>query len=522
MSNLYLTQSLHRATLRYPERLATVFADRSTTYAEFATRVARMASALQKLRLQKGDRIGVLAQNSDRFIEFLYAVWWAGGVVNPINIRWNDWDMVRALDDCQTRILFVDDKTAHLVPHLFDRSEQLETVIYAGDGNAPSGMFSYEQLVRDSKPVADLRHGGEELAAIFYSGASRELTKGVMLSHANLMSSVLGGLEQLTAEDDIGLHAAPLFHLAGAMFMLALTFRATTQVVSPGFQVDDAVKLILEKGVTNTMLVPTMIHRILHSPDLEKLTKARLRQLSCVVSPSADRLAKICRKWLPSVKFIKVYGVPEMAPLISIGAYDDKVSKPAVAVAVGWPSLTSEIRVVGKNGKDVPRGKTGELIVRGAGLMKGYWNKPAETAAAIRDGWLHTGDAACMHDTGELFVIGKLSDMIVSGGENVICSEVERILMLHASVEACAVIGLPSEQWGQSVHAIVVLKENARAPGLDELRTHCRDYIAVYKCPASVEIRDELPTSANGEILKSMLRRSLDPPAQAGVAHVSG
>ncbi len=519
MSNLYLTQPLHRAALRHPDRLATVFADRSTTYAEFSARVARMASALQKLRLQEGDRVGLLAQNSDRFLEFLYAVWWAGGAINPINIRWNDWDMVRALDDCRTRILFVDDKTAELVPELFDRSEQLETVIYAGEGNAPSGMFSYEQLVRDSRPVADSRRGGNELAAIFYSGASRELTKGVMLSHANMMSSVLGGLEQLTTEEDIGLHAAPLFHLAGTMFMLALTFRAATQVISPGFQVDAAVKLILEKGVTNTMLVPTMIHRILNSPDLDKLTKARLRQLSCVVSPSADRLAKICRKWLPSVKFTKVYGVPEMAPLVSIVAYDDSASKPAGAV--GWPSLTNEVRVVGENGKDVPRGKTGELVVRGAGLMQGYWNKPAETAAAIRNGWLHTGDAACMNEAGELFVIGKLSDMIVTGGENVICSEVEQILMLHASVEACAVIGHPNEQWGQSVHAIIVLKEHATTLGLDEVRTHCRGYIAGYKCPASLEIRDGLPTSATGEVLKSILQRSIYPWPQAGGAPIS-
>jgi long-chain acyl-CoA synthetase len=421
MSNLYLTQPIHRAALRYPDRLATVFADRARSYADFAARVSRMASALRRLRLQEGDRVGLLAPNSDRFVEFLYAVWWAGGVINPINIRWNDWDMVQALDDCQTRILFVDQKTAGRVTELFARSEHLETVIYAGDGDAPSGMFSYEQLVAESRPVTDVRRGGDHLAAIFYSGGGRELTKGVMLSHANMMSSVLGGLEQLTAEEDVGLHVAPLFHLAGAMFMQALTLRAATQVISPGCQVDEAVKLILEKGVTNTMLVSTMLHRILNSPEVDKLAATRLRQLSCVFSPCADSLARICRKWLPSVKLAKVYGVSEMASLVSIVSFDDSAPKPAGAV--GWPSLTNEIRIVGKNGKEVPRGKTGELVVRGAGLMQGYWNRPAATAEAIRDGWLHTGDAAYMSETGELFVIGKLSDMVVTGGENVICSD---------------------------------------------------------------------------------------------------
>lgn len=416
MSNLYLTQPLHRAALRYPDRLATICADRATSYAELATRVSRMASALRGLRLHDGDRVGLLALNSDRMVEFLYAVWWAGGVVNPIDLRWNEWDMVRALDDCQTRILFVDDKMAGGVTELFARSEHLETVIYAGDGNPPSGMFSYEPLVRESKPVTDVRRGGDHLAAIFYTGGGRELTKGVMLSHANMMSSVLGGLEQLTAEEEVGLHATPLFHLVGAMFMLALTLRGATQVLLPAFQVGEAVRLILEKGVTNTMLLPPMIHRLLESPDLDRVGRAKLRQVSCVHSSSTDAPAKICGKSLPSVKFANIYGVPEMAPLVSIASIDDSAAKPAGAV--GWPSLTNEIRVVGKNGKEVPRGRTGELVVRGAGLMQGYWNRPAATAEAIRDGWLHTGDAAYMSDAGELFVIGKLSDRAVSGGES--------------------------------------------------------------------------------------------------------
>jgi acyl-CoA synthetase (AMP-forming)/AMP-acid ligase II len=503
---LHLTQPLHRAAAQYPNRVATVFEDRTTTYAELAARVGRMACALRELRMKEGDRVALLSHNSDRFVEFLYAVWWAGGVVNPINIRWNEWEMVRALDDCQTRILFVDDHSAPSVARLCDRSEHLEKVIHAGDGSVPSGMFSYEQLIRDSTPSPDVRRNGDQLAAIFYSSGSRELTTGVMLSHANMMSSVLGGLEQVATEGDIGLHAAPLFHLAGAMFMLALTLRATTQVIVPGFQVDDVVKIIVEKGVTNTLLVPTMIHRILNSPELDELSRSRLRQLSCVAAASGDNLAALCAERLPSVKFSKVYGVPEMAPLVSIVAYDDNVSKPAGAV--GSPSLTTEARIFGEDGKEVARGKTGELVVRGAGLMQGYWNKPIETAKAIRDGWLHTGDAAYMNDAGELFVVGKLSDMVVTGGENVICSEVESVLMLHPSIAACAVIGLPSEQWGLSVHAIVVPKAEGQLPRLEAIRAHCRRYIAGYKCPVSVEFRDALPRSANGEILKSILQPS--------------
>ncbi|HEY0940343.1 MAG TPA: AMP-binding protein [Steroidobacter sp.] len=513
---LHLTQPLQRAAVQYPNRVATVFQDRTTTYAQLAARVARMASALRELGLKEGDRVGLLAHNSDRFVELLYAVWWAGGVVNPINIRWNEWEMVRALDDCQTRILFVDDQLAPSVARLFDRSEHLEKAIHAGDGNVPSGMFSCEQLIRDSQPGPDARRHGEQLAAIFYSGGSRELTKGVMLSHANMMSSVLGGLERLAVDGDVGLHAAPLFHLAGMMFMLALTLRATTQVIEPGFQVDDAVKLIVERGVTNTLLVPTMIHRLLNSADVDKLEHSRLRRLGCVASASGDHLAALCRERLPSVIFSKVYGVPEMAPLVSILTYDDDLSKPAGAV--GTPSLTTEVRILGEDGKEVARGKTGELVVRGAGLMQGYWNKPAETAKAIRDGWLHTGDAAYMNEAGQLFVIGKLSDMIVTGGENVICSEVESVLLLHPSIAACAVIGLPNEQWGQSVHAIIVPRPGRQLPRLEAIRAHCRNYIAGYKCPVSVEFRDTLPRSANGEILKSILQPRSCLHVDAGLA----
>lgn len=506
MSNLYLTQTLHRAAQRFPDRVATDFCGRTTTYSELSVRVACMAAALRKLGLKEGGRVGLLSHNSDRFLEFLYAVWWAGGVVNPINIRWSEWEMVRALDDCQTQILLVDALSMPMVAQLADRSDHLATVIYAGDGDVPSGMFSYEQLIRDSKPRPDARRSGDQLAAIFYSSGSRELTKGVMLSHANMMSSVLGGLEQLTTEEDVGLHVAPMFHLAGAMFMLALTLRASTQIISPGFRVDEAVKVILEKSVTNTMLVPTMIHRILESPDLSKLASTRFRQLNCVSSPAADRLAEICHEWLPSVKFTKVYGIPEMGPLVSIGDYADGVSKGAGAV--GRPGLTTEVRIVDEHGREVPRGKTGELAVRGAGLTRGYWNKPFETAKAIREGWLHTGDVAYLNEVGDLFVIGKLSDMLVTGGENVICSEVEGALLLYPTVEACAVIGVPSKHWGESVHAIIVLKSGSPFPELETIRAHCRRYIAGYKCPVSLEIREALPISTNGEVLKSLLQPS--------------
>ncbi|QIB65515.1 acyl--CoA ligase [Kineobactrum salinum] len=174
--------------------MAVDFEGRTTTYAQLSSRVACMASALRKLHLKEGDRVALLSQNSDRFVEFLYAVWWAGGVVNPIDIRWSEWEIVRALDDCQTRILLVDGMSESMVSRLADCSEHLVTVIYAGDGHVPSGMFSYEQLIQESKPGADIRRSGDQLAAIFYSSGSRESAKGIMLSHANLMSSVLGGL----------------------------------------------------------------------------------------------------------------------------------------------------------------------------------------------------------------------------------------------------------------------------------------------------------------------------------------
>jgi long-chain acyl-CoA synthetase len=508
MSYLQLTQPLHRATQQRPDHPATVFEGRTTTYAELMGRVARMASALRGLRLREGDRVALLSHNSDRFLEFMYAVWWAGGVVNPINVRWNEWEMVRALNDCETRILMVDDNSVPLVARLCDRSEHLGTVIHAGDGSVPSGMFSYEQLIRESDPAPDARRGGEQLAAIFYSSGSRELTHGVMLSHANMMSSVLGGLDQLAVEGDVGLHAVPLFHLAGTMLMLALTLRAATQVITPRFQGEETIRLILEHGVTTTILVSTMVRRILDGSDLDKLAKSGLRQLTCVASASADKLAEACRASLPSVAFSTVYGVPEMGPLVSICAYD---GSPKLAGAVGRPSLTTEVRIVDEAGKEIPRGKTGEVAVRGAGLTPGYWNRPVDTARVIREGWFHTGDAGYLNDAGELFVIGKLSDMVVTGGENVFCSEVETTLMLHPAVEDCAVIGVPNERWGQAVHAVVVPKMGSRLPEIDAIRRHCRRYIAGYKCPVSLEFREALPRSANGEILKSALHPGACP-----------
>ncbi|QIB65514.1 AMP-binding protein [Kineobactrum salinum] len=197
-----------------------------------------------------------------------------------------------------------------------------------------------------------------------------------------------------------------MFDPAAAMFMLALTLRAATQVISPNLQLDEAVDVILEKGVTNTLLLPIMIHRMAHNPGLAKLSRTTLRQLNCVSSPADGKLLQSLGERMPTVKLTKIFTVPEMAPLISIAACDPRTARPKGAI--GWPSLTTELRIVAVNGEEVPRGKTGELAVRGAGLMLGYWNRPAETAKAIREGWLHTGDAAYMDEAGEFFVIGKL------------------------------------------------------------------------------------------------------------------
>ncbi|HVT34340.1 MAG TPA: long-chain fatty acid--CoA ligase [Nevskiaceae bacterium] len=505
MSTTYLTQALHRAVRIHPQRTATICAARSHSYEQFTTRVARAAGALQKLGMKPGDRVGILALNSDRFLELYFAVWWGGGVVNPVNIRWSAREIAYSLDDCATQILAVDQAFAPLVPELSERSQALRTVLYIGDGAAASGMFEYEALIAEHAPVADAMRCNGDLAGVFYTGGTTGFPKGVMLTHANLSYGASAALiSGIAEEDDVGLHAAPMFHMADAMFALALFLRGCTQAIVPMFNPETALAAIAGARVSVALLVPTMIQMLVDHPRLPEFDLASLRRVLYGASPISEALLARAMARLPNAGFIQCYGQTEMSPIVTVLSAADHLEGKRLRSA-GRPAVGVEVKIVDADDREVARGTVGEICARGPGVMAGYWNQPEQTAAAIRDGWMHTGDGAYVDGDGYLYVVDRVKDMIVSGGENVYSAEVENAIAQHAAVAMCAVIGIPDEQWGEAVHAVIVCRPGARV-GADEIKAHCKALIATYKCPRSVELRDALPLSGAGKVLKNNLR----------------
>lgn len=515
--SFHMTQGLHRSVQQHPGKLATIFEERQHSYSQYAERVARLAAALQKLGMGRGDRVGMLALNSDRYLEFYYGTWWGGGVVNPVNIRWSGGEIAYSLDDCDTRILLVDERFRSLADELRQRSKSLQTLIYTGDEQTPSGMLNYEQLLCEAAPVSDARRGGRDLATVMYTGGTTGFPKGVMLSHDNLASNALSFIcAGATHGDGIALLVAPMFHVACGCMINSHIMVGGTYVIAPMFTPQQALQVIQQHKVTHVLLVPTMLQMMIDYPDAARYDIGSVRTVAYGGSAVSEGVLKRAMKFFPDADLVQGYGMTEMSPCMTyLSAGDHRSSKPGILRSAGRANLTTRVRIVDSQACEVPRGTVGEVAVSGPGVMLGYWNKPEQTAAAVRDGWMHTGDGGLMDDDGYLFIVDRIKDMIVSGGENVYSAEVENALDQHPAVASSAVIGIPSEQWGEAVHAVVVLKPSAThdlaAAGSNEklgaeLIEHCRQFIAGYKCPRSVEFRTALPMTGAGKIQKVALR----------------
>ena len=501
-----LTQSLHRSLQQGPDRIATIFGDRVRTFTEHADRVARLAGAIRELGVGRGDRVAILSLNSDRYAELLLAVPWADAVLNPVNIRWSPAEIVYSLVESETAVLFVDDAFAAAVPALREGHPGLTTVVHAGDALTPDGMLAYEDLIDGATAVPDARRGGDEIAGLFYTGGTTGFPKGVMISHANLMTSALGSQATCPIVIPGGrlLHAAPMFHLADLAAWTAQCMVGGTHVIVPMFDPTAVLAAIGDHQATNGLLVPTMIQMLVDHPAVAEHDLSSMRAILYGASPITEALLERAMKVFPQADFVQAYGMTEVAPVATILSADDhrRGDRPRSA---GRAAAHSEVRIVDADDNEVSRGTVGEVIVRGGHVMQGYWRKPDETAEALRNGWMHTGDGAWMDDDGYIYIVDRIKDMIISGGENVYSAEVENAVAQHPAVAACAVIGVPDDEWGERVHAVVVLQAGASAT-FEELREHAKGLIAGYKAPRSAEFVDALPVSGAGKVLKRELR----------------
>jgi len=505
---MQLTQPLHKALQERPRATALVCGERRQTFGQFVDRVARLAAVLQQLGLQPGDRVGLLALNSDRYVEYLYATWWAGGVINPVNIRWSAREIAYSLDDCDTRILLADENFTAAAQLQRGLSRSLRTLVHFGDGPAAEGTVDAQARMAQAQPVADARRRGEDLAAVMYTGGTTGLPKGVMLTHGNLYAGQLSANMAARRPDEaVGLNMAPMFHVGGAGLTLQLMLRLCTQVIIPAFDEIQVLEAIQDEGASETFMVPTMLKRLIEHPRFAEFDTSSLRLVLYGAAPIDDTLLMQSIEKLPRASFCQLYGMTELSPVVTVlPAWCHHPDEPAARRrSAGRPVPIAELRIVDAEGRPVPHGTVGEIAVRGPMVMAGYWNQPEQTAEVLRDGWMHTGDGGVMDDDGFVYVVDRLKDMIVTGGENVYSAEVENAITQLPQVSMCAVIGVPDERWGERVHAVVVLRAGQ---ALDEaaLLAHCKAQIAGYKCPRSVEFKAEIPLSPAGKMLKYKLR----------------
>ena len=491
--------------------IATDYLERQRTWPEFADRIARFAGALNGLGVRAGDRVAMLALNSDRYLEYFFAVPWAGAVFVPINTRLAAPEIVHWLNDSGACTLLIDDNFAPVLPKIMEHLESRPRLIHVGDQAAPDGMEAYETLLGAADPIAPMDRGGDELAGLFYTGGTTGRSKGVMLSHRNLLINAL----QFAAEvgfkrETVYLHAAPMFHLANGAATFAISTMAGSSTIITAFEPKAVLEQVQDRRVSLALLVPTMVNMVVYHPEVENYDLSSIRDVLYGASPMPEAVIRRALEVLPSARFHQAYGQTEAGPVLTFLGPERHVSEGPLAgkmKSAGQAIPGVEVAILDENDNEAPRGTVGEICAQGENIMLGYWQQEELTAETLRNGWLHTGDGGYMDEDGYVFVVDRVKDMIISGGENIYSAEVENAIYAHPAVAECAVIGVPDEKWGEKVHAIVRCAEGKEVDA-EALMAHCHELIAGYKCPRSVEfVNEPLPLSGAGKILKTELRK---------------
>lgn len=486
------------APLRYasrmaPTKTAVIDGEASINYAQLHQRCRQLAGSLSALGLVKGDRVAILANNGQRYIETYMGVPAAGFVVVPLNTRHATAELRYALEDSQTRVLLTDRDPGEL-------AACVEHVIRIPDAYDDMLAAAQEKELGASVDETDL-------AGLFYTGGTTGKSKGVMLSHRNLLANTFHYLASIPQrESDVMLVMAPLFHAAGSLGVISNIWTLGTQVTLAAFDPKNALDLIAEHNVTESLGVPTMLAAIAEEQHVRPRKTDSLKVLAHGGSPIATETLRRTHSAFPTAELVEVYGATELSPLCTVLSNEHRLIDSPLARSCGRPALGNEIDILDTDGNTLAPGEIGEVVVRGPNVMQGYWNKPEQTKAVLIDGAYWTGDLGYMDDQGYVFLVDRSKDMIVTGGENVYCTEVEEALYQHPAILEAAVFGVPDEKWGEAVWAVVVPREgNELEPA--EVIEFCRARIAGYKVPKGLDVQlDPLPKSGPGKVLKRELR----------------
>ncbi len=492
----------HHAT-RTPDKAMTVFEGETTTYGEMTVRAAALARGLRRRGVGSGDVVGLLSYNSPEFLEVVFAANYLGAIAMPINWRLAAPEVRYILDHSGARALVCDDTLVEVGDEATKGMETSPNRICTSD-RAHAGWLPLPEVREpgDSTPVPV---AGEDIHRLMYTSGTTGRPKGVMITHANLSWKNLAHIVEFGFTDaDLGLACGPLYHV-GALDLTTTSLLAVgaTIVIHRSFDASAVVDELEGSRVTTVWLAPAMVTAIMGLADIDQRDLSSVRLIINGGEKMPIPLIERIQRTFPSAWFADAYGLTET---VSGDTFLDRHSIVTKLGSVGRPCLYLELDVWDQQGSPVGAGERGEIVLRGPKVFKGYWRDPDATAAAFAGGWFHTGDVGVRDEDGYLFIVDRLKDMIVSGGENIAGSEVERVLYEHDAVLEAAVVGRPDDRWGEVPVAFVVLRPDASATS-DGLLEHCRGQLARYKVPKEITFLDALPRNPSGKVLKRELRK---------------
>ena len=485
------------------------------TFENHMDRLLRLANSMRDvLGLTPGDRFAVLAANSHEYIELYHAAMFGAGIINPLNIRFAPSELAYVLNDSGSKVVFTDASFSSLLQRAKDDGAMVDTVVMIGGESdrgvsGPSGaVLGYEDLLAVGRPIMPPEPEEDDAAVLMYTGGTTGFPKGVLLEQRAEILNVYHVLSTLgLREERRFLFQSPMFHAALVAGVLGIPASGATSVTIPLFDAELVLRVIEKQEIDTTMVVPIMLSMLERAEGFSPKRLRSVRQLVYGAAPISESLITRWLEMLPATDFLQGYGMTEAASVLTFLGPEDHRRGGSALTTAGRPLFGIDIRITDSTGKPLPQGEVGEVCARGGNFMREYWRKPEESEAVIRDGWYHTGDMGFFDDTNLLHLTDRLKDMIVTGGENVYSTEVENAVASHPAVQEVAVIGIPSDVWGETVHAIVVLKQDGKATA-EELIEHARKSLAGFKVPKSVEFQGgPLPLSGAFKPLKRELRR---------------
>ena len=475
------------------------------TYREHFEDVARAIGGLRELGVERGDRFALMMVNSPEYLVLFHAALLGGGVVNPLNLRFAPKELAYVLQDSGSKVCFVDQHFAPIIDQVKEEAG-LEHVILVGEGDA-AHTRTYADLLASATPLIPEEGEESDPVVLMYTGGTTGLPKGVLSNQRGQVMNLNHCLMTLPYErDSTFLLQTPMFHAASTLTMTSLPAAGGHIVTVPMFEPVAVMEAAQKYQPNFTVMVPTMIGMTLSHPEFTPDALASFTAIGYGASPMPQVLLEQIASQYPELDLWQVYGMTEASPVVTVLRPEDHRAGGGLLRSAGAPVTGVELSIRDLDGSEVPIGEPGEVCARGGNFMVEYWNKPDATRDAFAGGWYHSGDAGYVDADGFLYLVDRVKDMIVTGGENVYSAEVENAIAGHPAVLQVAVIGVPSEEWGEAVHAIVVLREGAEATDA-EIIDHAREWIAGYKVPKSVTFRaDPLPLSGAMKVLKRELR----------------